>query len=255
MGYLHDGHLSLVHRARVECRTVVVSVFVNPTQFGPTEDFARYPRDVPHDLGLCREAGVDLVFAPPVSEVYPPGDTTIAEVQGLQDRWEGASRPGHFRGVATVVAKLFGCVRPERAYFGEKDYQQLQIVHRLAADLLLGLEIVGCPTVREPDGLALSSRNVYLSEAGRKRATVLWRALQAAQRRLAAGERIGPVLCEAMQAFVHAERGVQLDYAAVVDPVTLEPMETVLSEARALIAASIEGVRLIDNASLVPPTP
>lgn len=253
MGYLHDGHLSLIARCREECRTVVVSVFVNPTQFGPTEDFARYPRDPPRDLQLCEAAGVDFVFAPLASEIYPEGYATSVQVEGLQDRWEGATRPGHFRGVATVVAKLFRIVRPERAYFGEKDYQQLQVVRRMADDLQLDVTIVGCPTVRDADGLALSSRNAYLDEDARGRAAVLWAALVAAQQKLAEGERGGAALCGAMRDAANAVPGVDLDYAAVVDPLTLEPIEIVGKEARAIIAARVAGVRLIDNAPLVPP--
>lgn len=251
MGYLHDGHLSLVTRAREECRTVVVSIFVNPTQFGPHEDFERYPRDVPRDLRLCEEAGADIVFTPSIDEVYPRGHATFVEVSGLQNLWEGASRPGHFRGVATVVAMLLRMVRPERAYFGEKDYQQLQIVRRMVSDLSLDVEIVHCPTVREPDGLAMSSRNAYLDPAARSRALALWKALCAAQQRLRAGERRAAALCAAMEEVLRSCDGVELDYATVVDPITLAPLETVEGEARALIAARVAGVRLIDNIALV----
>lgn len=252
MGYLHDGHLSLIARCRRECPIVVVSIFVNPTQFGPTEDVARYPRDLPRDLRLCEEAGVDLVFTPGVAEMYPEGYRTFVQVEGLQDRWEGPSRPGHFRGVATVVARLFRAVRPHRAYFGEKDYQQLQIVRRLTQDLLLRVEVVACPTVREADGLAMSSRNVYLDGPSRERATALWSALVAAQRRLADGERSGAALCAVMRETIAAADGVDLDYAAVVDPLTLEPLEVVVKEARALVAARVGGVHLIDNVPLIP---
>jgi pantoate--beta-alanine ligase len=251
MGYLHEGHLSLIRRARAECPTVVVSIFVNPTQFGPSEDLDRYPRDLPRDLRLCEEERVDLVFTPPVGEVYPDDYATFLQVDGLQDRWEGASRPGHFRGVATVVARLFQMVQPDRAYFGEKDYQQLQIVRRMARDLLLGIDIVPCETVRNADGLALSSRNAHLDPEARQRATALWAALQEAQRRLAAGERRGAALTMAMRSVVGATRGVELDYAAVVDPETLEPLETVERTARALVAARVAGVHLIDNAPLI----
>jgi pantoate--beta-alanine ligase len=231
----------------------VVSIFVNPTQFGPNEDLARYPRDLPRDLRLCEEVGADLVFVPGEDEVYPPSSATFVEVEGLQDLWEGASRPGHFRGVATVVTKLFRMALPDRAYFGEKDYQQLQIVQRLARDLLLDVAVVGCPTVRDPDGLALSSRNAYLGSDDRQRARCLSKALRAAQERLAGGERDAAALVVTMEAVMGATPGVTLDYAAVVDPTTLEPLDVVRATARALIAARVGGVRLIDNAALEPP--
>jgi pantoate--beta-alanine ligase len=253
MGYLHQGHVSLIARARAECSTVVVSIFVNPTQFGPTEDLAAYPRDLPRDLQLCEETGVDVVFVPAFPEMYPPGHRTYVEVEGLQERWEGAARPGHFRGVATVVALLFRIIRPDRAYFGEKDYQQLQIVRRLSRDLHLDVEVLGCPTIREPDGLACSSRNVYLTGEDRKRAAVLFRALQAAQERLAQGERDAAALGKTMGRLIAETAGTELDYAVVVDSDTLEPLHSVDREARALVAASIAGVHLIDNASLIPP--
>ncbi|MEA2640250.1 MAG: pantoate--beta-alanine ligase, partial [Chloroflexota bacterium] len=219
-------------------------------QFGPNEDFARYPRDLDRDLTLLEAEGVDLVFAPPVDEMYPAEARTTIEVPGLQDRWEGASRPGHFRGVSTIVAKLFRIVLPQRTYFGEKDYQQLQIVRRMAADLLLDVDVIGCPIVREADGLALSSRNVYLDPEQRRTAVALSRALRAAQEHLAAGERRGAALVEAMRSVVTGEPAFTLDYAAIVDPTTLEPLDIVASDARALIAARIGGVRLIDNAPL-----
>jgi pantoate--beta-alanine ligase len=252
MGYLHDGHLSLVHRARAECRTVALSIFVNPTQFGPGEDFERYPRDVPRDLRLCEESGVDLVFTPAVTEMYQPSSSTFVEVEHLQDRWEGASRPGHFRGVATIVAKLFRIVRPQRAYFGEKDYQQLQIVRRMSADLSLDVEVVGCPIVREPDGLAMSSRNVYLKGEDRTHAVALYEALMAAQNAAADGETSAKQLDEIMRDLLRPTPGVEPDYVAVVDPVTLEPLDRLEAEARALIAARVGPVRLIDNMALIP---
>ncbi len=252
MGYLHEGHLSLVARARVDCRTVALSIFVNPTQFGPEEDLTRYPRDVPRDLQLCEEAGVDLVFTPEPAEIYPPDFSSHVEVHGLQDRWEGASRPGHFRGVATVVAKLFRIVQPQFAYFGEKDYQQLQIVRRMSTDLCLDVDVVACPIIREADGLALSSRNVYLTTEDRARAATLSAALQEAQRVLASGETDAGKLGAVIAKVVSNAGGVELDYAAIVDPRTLEPIERVANEARALIAARVGGVRLIDNAALIP---
>ncbi len=253
MGYLHEGHLSLLRRARAENATVVMTLFVNPTQFGPNEDFSRYPRDPERDRSLAAAAGVDLLFAPSVEEMYPPGAATWVEVEGLSERWEGAHRPGHFRGVATVVLKLFLAARADRAYFGEKDYQQLQVVRRLAADLVPELTVVGCPTVREPDGLALSSRNVYLNAADRARALALHRALDRAQALLAGGERDGAALEAAMRVELIAPPGVDVDYAAVVDAATLEPLARVEREARALVAARVGPVRLIDNAPLRPP--
>ncbi len=253
MGYLHRGHLSLIERARAESQSVVVSIFVNPTQFGPNEDFNRYPRDLPRDLALCEQAGVDVVFAPDASEVYPPGFATYVEVTGLQERWEGTSRPGHFRGVATVVARLFRLARPDRAYFGEKDYQQLQIVRRMVQDLALDVEVIACPTVREADGLALSSRNAYLDASARADAVALYEALRAAQECANSGERDVPVLVTAMRAAVARYPAVELDYVAIVEPRTLEPLATLEHEARALIAARVGGVRLIDNAPIVRP--
>jgi pantoate--beta-alanine ligase len=253
MGALHTGHRSLIERARTECQTVAVSIYVNPTQFGPKEDFSRYPRDLPRDLALCAEAGVDVVLVPATEEIYPAGHQTVVEVHSLEDRWEGATRPGHFRGVATVVTVLFGLVRPDRAYFGEKDFQQLQIIRRLSRDLRLGLEIIPCPTVREPDGLALSSRNIYLNAEERQTATVLFRALQTAQQALDGGQRTAAALTRTIIETVKAVPGVDLDYVAVVDPETLDPLEQVETKARALIAARVGGVHLIDNYALVPP--
>ena len=252
MGYLHAGHVSLVERARRENAQVAASVFVNPAQFGPTEDLARYPRDLPRDLELCEQGGVDLVFTPSNHDIYQPGHRTYVEVHDLQDLWEGNLRPGHFRGVATVVALLFRIIEPAKAYFGEKDYQQLQIVRRLAADLRLGVEIVGCPTVREPDGLACSSRNVYLDPPARAQAAALYAALVQAQACLAQGEHRADALCGAMREVIARTPQIELDYAAVVDPECLAPLDTVTAEARALISARLAGVHLIDNAPLVP---
>ncbi|MBM2810418.1 MAG: pantoate--beta-alanine ligase [Chloroflexi bacterium] len=253
MGYLHDGHVSLIHRAHAECASVVVSIFVNPTQFLPGEDYERYPRDTPRDLALCEKAAVSVVFAPTPAEVYPPDFASYVEVTGLQDRWEGAIRPGHFRGVATVVAKLFRIVQAERAYFGEKDYQQLQIVRRMALDLCLDTDVISCPTIREPDGLAMSSRNVYLSADDRQRAVALFRALSAAQSQLLGGETSGSSLSSTMKDLL-VKAGLDVDYAAVVHPSSLEPLERIGREARALLAARLGPVRLIDNAPLRPAT-
>jgi pantoate--beta-alanine ligase len=249
MGYLHDGHLALVRRARAECGATIVTLFVNPAQFGPNEDLARYPRDFERDRELCAREGVDVLFAPPVEEVYPGGFATQVEVEPLSRRWEGEHRPGHLRGVATVVAKLLLMTGADRAYFGEKDYQQLQVVTRLARDLNIPVEIVGCPTVREADGLALSSRNVYLTAEERPRAVSLSRGLRAAQRAYAAGERSGERL-EALIGGAVRAAGLSLDYAVVVDPETLEPLDEVGGRARALVAARLGRVRLIDNMPL-----
>jgi pantoate--beta-alanine ligase len=246
MGALHDGHVSLVRRAAADCDVTLVTVFVNPLQFGPHEDFNRYPRDLDRDAALAASAGADLVFAPAVDEMYPDAPVVrVAVERALGDRLEGASRPGHFTGVATVVAKLFAIAGPCRAYFGEKDYQQLLVVGRLAADLSFPVDVVGCATVREPDGLALSSRNAYLSADERRAATVLYRALRAAA---GADERDGDRLRALMAAVVEAEPLARLDYADVVDAATLEPLETVAGPpARLVVAAWVGATRLIDN--------
>jgi pantoate--beta-alanine ligase len=250
MGALHEGHLSLARRAREECAAVAMSIFVNPTQFGPQEDFARYPRPIERDLELARDAGVDLVFHPAPETMYPPGFATWVEVGGPARRWEGEHRPGHFRGVATVVTKLLAIIGPQRAYFGEKDYQQLQVVRRLVADLNLPVEIVGCPIVREPDGLALSSRNVYLTPEARPRAAALYRALEAGRQAAADGERDAAAVRETIEAVLRATPGLEIDYVALVDPLTLEPVERLDAPARALIAARLGSVRLIDNIAI-----
>ena len=251
MGALHEGHLSLVRRARQECAAVAISIFVNPAQFGPQEDLARYPRPIERDLELAASAGVDLVFHPSLEEMYPPGFATYVEVGPPASRWEGERRQGHFRGVTTVVAKLFTIVEPQRAYFGEKDYQQLAVVRRMVADLNLPVEIVGCPIVREQDGLALSSRNVYLTPEQRPQATALYRALQEGRRLAAAGERDTSQLRTAMEAILAAAPGVTADYVAVVDPATLEPLDRLVGPRRALVAARLGEVRLIDNLALL----
>ena len=251
MGALHDGHLSLVERARSDCRVLALSIFLNPTQFGPGEDLARYPRPIERDLRAAEGAGVDLVFHPAPEEMYPPGFSAYVEVGGPALRWEGERRPGHFRGVATVVAKLFGITTPQRAYFGEKDFQQLQVVRRLVADLNLPVAIVGCPTARDKDGLALSSRNAYLTSEQRPHATALFRALEEARRAVAAGERDAARVRALMEAVLAGAPGVSLDYVAVVDPGTLEPLQRIAGPARALVAARLGRVRLIDNAPLL----
>jgi pantoate--beta-alanine ligase len=252
MGALHDGHVSLVARARAECDVVAVSIFVNPLQFGDPEDMARYPRTLERDLLVCAEAGADVVFVPTVTEMYPswpaPPATTVS-VHGVSDRWEGASRPGHFDGVATVVSKLFSIAGPCRAYFGLKDYQQLAVVRRMVSDLCLPVEVVGCPIVRETDGLALSSRNVRLSGAERDAATGLARALAAGRAAVAAGARSGAAVGRAMQAAIADEPLLRLDYAVAVDAASLEEAGALedLSAVRLLIAAQVGPVRLIDN--------
>lgn len=254
MGALHEGHLSLVRRARRECDRVAVSIFVNPAQFGPHEDLQRYPRDLPRDLARLAAERADLVFTPTEPMIYPEGFSTWVTVERLAERWEGASRPGHFRGVATVVLKLLHLVRAERAYFGEKDYQQLRVVERMVRDLNVPTTIVACPTVREPDGLALSSRNAYLSPVERRAATVLWRALTAARAECAKGERSGEALRRDVEEMIGREPLARLDYAAVADPMTLEPVERIDDRgAICCLAAWIGQVRLIDNLLLAPP--
>ena len=254
MGALHDGHRSLMARARAECDVVAVSIFVNPLQFGDPEDIEKYPRTLERDLAVCDEVGVDVVFAPTVREMYPtwpaPPATTVS-VHGVSEGWEGASRPGHFDGVATVVAKLFAIAGPCRAYFGLKDFQQLAVVRAMARELVLPVEVVGCPIVREPDGLALSSRNVRLSAAERQAATVLSRALSAARAAAAAGERSGPALTAAMRTVAAGEPAVCLDYAAVVDAASLDEVATIVDPGavRLLVAAQVGPVRLIDNSA------
>jgi pantoate--beta-alanine ligase len=247
MGALHEGHLALVRRARSESERVAVSIFVNPTQFGPNEDLDRYPRPLEHDLELLQAEGVDLVFLPSVAEIYPPGSDTLVVPGRIARRLEGRTQPGHFRGVATVVTKLFGIVSPDRAYFGEKDGQQLRVIQSLVRDLCLPVEIVPVETVREPDGLALSSRNVYLSSDQRGAATVLWRALQAAAEAWNAGERRGALLRRAMQRVIEQEPLASGDYVSVADPVSLEELRLAHSDAFASLAVRIGGIHLIDN--------
>jgi len=252
MGALHEGHLSLVRRARPECDRVAATIFVNPAQFGPSEDLARYPRDLPGDLALLAREGVDMVFAPTEAVIYPPGFSTWVTEEQVARRWEGEARPGHFRGVTTVVLKLFNIVRPERAYFGEKDYQQLRVIERMVRDLNLPVTIVPCPTVRESDGLALSSRNVRLEPADRKAARVLSRALEAARSAAAKGERDGEALRRIAEDVIRGEPQARLDYVAVVDRETLEPLGRLDARgAVCLVAARIGPVRLIDNLRLV----
>ena len=254
MGALHDGHISLIARAHKECDVVAVSIFVNPLQFGDPEDIAKYPRTLERDLTECAEAGAHIVFAPTIPEMYPSWPdppATAVTVGGVSDKWEGASRPGHFDGVATVVAKLFAVAGPCRAYFGLKDFQQLAVVRRMASDLCIPVDIVGCPTVREPDGLARSSRNVRLSETERVAAQTLSRALAAGRAAIATGERDGAAVHTAMRGVVDHEPLVGLDYAVAVDATTLDEVTTIVTPAavRLLIAATVGPVRLIDNSA------
>ena len=250
MGALHEGHLSLVRRARSESASVVVTIFVNPTQFGQNEDLAAYPRDPERDLSLLEAEGADLVFMPPPEEVYPIGYDTWVSVERTSAPLEGESRPGHFRGVATVVCKLFNMVRPDRAYFGQKDAQQLQVIRRMNADLNLDVEITAMPTVREPDGLAMSSRNAYLSPEQRRSAPVLYAALQAAQHLYDDGTRQAAALREAMQRVLTAEPLARPEYVSVADPDTLAELEVIHGAALASLAVRIGTTRLIDNVVL-----
>jgi pantoate--beta-alanine ligase len=247
MGWLHAGHVSLVERARAESATVVVSIFVNPRQFGEAGDFARYPRDERRDLEVCERAGVDLVFAPPVDEVYPPGFDTRVSVGAIAVPLEGAARPGHFDGVATVVAILFALVGADRAYFGLKDYQQVQVIRRMALDLALPTRVVPCETVREADGLAMSSRNARLSPAGREAAAVLRRALVAGADAVRHGEHDAAAVREAMLRVLEGEPMARPDYVSVADPETLDELGTLAGRALLSLAVVIEGIRLIDN--------
>jgi pantoate--beta-alanine ligase len=248
MGAFHDGHASLMRRARDERDHVAVSIFVNPLQFGPGEDLSRYPRDEDRDLSIAGQLGVDVVFAPSVEEMYPTGRPEVTVDPGhLGDRLEGAVRPGHFRGVATVVAKLFDVVGPSTAYFGEKDAQQLAVIRRVVRDLSLPVEVQGCPTVREPDGLATSSRNAYLSPEQREAAGCLFLALSEAAQMARGGERDAASLVAAMAREIGATPEARIDYAAVVDDETFEEVSAIAGPARALVAARFGDTRLIDN--------
>jgi pantoate--beta-alanine ligase len=252
MGALHAGHLTLVHAARAQCDAVVATIFVNPTQFGPSEDFSKYPRTFEADCELLRAANVDLLFAPDVAEIYPAGATTFVSVEGIEDRLDGQSRPGHFRGVATVVAKLFHIVAPSKAFFGQKDAAQVAILRLMVRDLHFDLEIVVCPIVREPDGLAMSSRNRYLNEDQRQSATVLYRTLTAMQERVEEGEVASSELIDAGLSVLSEEPDAQLDYLRVVDPDTLEDLPDAEGGALLAVAARFGSARLIDNV-LIPP--
>jgi len=247
MGALHAGHLSLVRAAKESCDAVAVSIFVNPTQFGPKEDFSSYPRVFEQDCQTLQAAGVDVVFAPSVEEMYPPGASTFVEVEGLSDRLDGASRPGHFRGVATVVAKLFHIFAPDVAFFGQKDAAQVAVLRRMVRDLRFAVELKVCPTMREPDGLAMSSRNRNLSEGERRQALVLYRALRAVESRFQAGEVDSGKLMDEAQRILKQEPAVQVEYCRIVDPETLEQVSHVRPGSLVAIAARVGATRLIDN--------
>jgi pantoate--beta-alanine ligase len=247
MGALHEGHLSLLHRAKNECDVVILSIFVNPTQFLPNEDFERYPRDLIRDSRLAQEIGTDALFAPSVEEMYPNGCLTSIDVPELSNRLEGAIRPGHFRGVATICAKLFHIVQPHRAYFGQKDYQQYKIVDRMVHDLNLTLTVVSSPIIREPDGLALSSRNVYLSQEERRVASTLYKSLQVAEALFHEGENNAETLEESARSVLRKEPLIQVQYMKLVDTETLDPIQTVESKAVLLAAIKLGSTRLIDN--------
>ena len=247
MGFLHDGHVSLMGRARQSCDIVVASIFVNPTQFGPREDFSRYPRDVEGDRKKCEAAGVDVLFMPAAAEMYPEKPSVFVVVEGLSDVLEGAIRPGHFRGVATVVAKLFSIVKPHKAFFGQKDYQQCAVIKGMVKGLNLDVEIVVMPIVREKDGLAMSSRNSYLNVDERRKAAVIYRALFAAKRLAVAGVREPEKLRNKMQAILLEEKGISIDYIEIVDPESLAPVSVVAGNVVLLVAVRINSTRLIDN--------
>jgi pantoate--beta-alanine ligase len=252
MGALHEGHLSLVRASKAECGCTVVSIFVNPTQFGPNEDFSKYPRTLDADLKRLGQCGADFAFVPANDEVYPPGCATLVEVGAIAEPLEGQCRPGHFRGVATVVLKLFNMVQPDVAYFGQKDFQQTAVIRRMVADLNVPITISVCPTVREPDGLAMSSRNRYLSPAARQRALVLSKSLQAAVKAIAEGQRDAGRIISQMRTLIETTDDARIDYIALVDPNTLQPVEQITGPTLAALAVKIENTRLIDNCLLDP---
>jgi pantoate--beta-alanine ligase len=250
MGALHDGHMSLVRAAKSACDVVAASIFVNPTQFGPNEDLAKYPRMFDRDRELLEREGVELLFAPPVEEMYPAGAVTWVTVEELSGKLDGRSRPGHFRGVTTIVAKLFHVVEPDAAFFGQKDAAQVAIIRRMVRDLLFPVEIIACPIVREPDGLAMSSRNAYLDAGQRKSATVLHRSLLHVKQMFERGERDAAKLAAAGKEMLQAEPQVRLDYFQIVDPEILEPLTQIEKPALVAVAAFLGTTRLIDNVIL-----
>jgi pantoate--beta-alanine ligase len=247
MGFLHEGHLSLMRDACQVCDIVVVSIFVNPTQFGPNEDLSRYPRDSEGDRKKCGSSGVDILFMPEAKDMYPEKPTVFVSVEGVSDTLEGAIRPGHFRGVATVVAKLFHIVKPKKAFFGQKDFQQCVVIKRMVKGLNMDVEVIVLPTVRETDGLAMSSRNSYLNADERRAAAVLYRALVAARDLHTAGAKEPEKLKQKMRAVILAEQGVGIDYVEVADPETLAPLDTARGNMILLVAARLGKTRLIDN--------
>ena len=250
MGALHEGHLSLVRAAKKQSEVVFVSIFVNPTQFGPHEDFSKYPRTFDHDCELLQTEGVDVLFAPAVDEMYPKGAITFVTVEGLSDKLDGVSRPGHFRGVTTVVSKLFNIIEPDLAFFGQKDAAQVAIISRMVRDLKSPVEIVVCPIVREPDGLAMSSRNAYLNAGERRQAVILRKSLLRAEELFRTGERRTSELVQAAQKLFAQDPSVRLDYFQIVDPDTLEPVDTISGRALVAVAAYVGNTRLIDNTIL-----
>jgi pantoate--beta-alanine ligase len=250
MGYLHEGHLELVRRAKADNPWAVVSIFVNPTQFGPKEDFAAYPRDIPRDLKMLETVKTDFVFIPPVAEMYPPRFSTWVDVEKVTERLEGAARPGHFRGVATVCNKLFNIVAPTRAYFGQKDAQQCVVIKKMVADLNMNLEIVVVPTVREPDGLAMSSRNTYLKPDERKAAVVLYQALNLAQQMWSQGEKDAEKIRRAMIDHIKRQPLAVIDYVSIADAETLEELKEIKPPALVSLAVKIGRPRLLDNITL-----
>jgi pantoate--beta-alanine ligase len=252
MGALHEGHLSLVRAAKAQCGAVAVSLFVNPTQFGPTEDLAKYPRQFERDRALLEKEGADILFAPSVDEMYRKGEATWVMVEGLSDKLDGRSRPGHFRGVTTVVAKLFHILEPDVAFFGHKDAAQMAVIRRFVRDLNFPVEIAVCPIVREPDGLAMSSRNAYLNPEERQRALVLQLSLREVENQFHAGETRAPRLIAAARKIIAQEPQVRLDYFEIVDPDTLEPIERTSQPALVAVAAYVGATRLIDNVLLGP---
>src|SRR5580704_7125625 len=247
MGALHEGLLSLARAAKADCDIVAASIFVNPTQFGPNEDFSKYPRTFEQDCALLEGEGVDMIFAPTVDEMYPSGASTFVVVEGVSDRLDGASRPGHFRGVTTVVSKLFHIICPHKAFFGQKDAAQVAVLRKMVRDLNCPLQLVVCPIVREPDGLAMSSRNRYLSERERQQALVLQRALGEVEKRAAAGETASQALIETARSIFASEPDVRIDYVAIVDPDTLVDIPNVRGGALVAVAAFVGTTRLIDN--------
>lgn len=253
MGALHEGHRALIRAARLRCDALIVSIFVNPKQFGPQEDLAKYPRTISQDRALCKKEGVDICFEPTVEAMYPSGFQTMVTLPAIARRWEGEVRPHHFSGVATVVTKLFGIVRPQLALFGQKDFQQSVLVRQLVKDLNLGVEIVVHPTVREADGLAMSSRNIYLSSDDRIRAVTLYRGLQAGAEAIRRGVSDGASIQKTMIQTIRGEPALTIDYLSVCGPDTLEPLSAVTSRVVLLGAVRIESVRLIDNLLAAPP--